>query len=241
MVIGGTSGIGLALARHYAGQGAQVAICGRDLGRVDPDILARHPGLRLYQFDIADKAAVGAAIDDFACGALDTLVVTAGFYADAATLERDPAAGTRMLHTNVGGLNNAFEAAARGMMARKSGHLVAVASIAGLLRDYPGASLYSANKRLVIALCALYRKTLAPFSVAVTVIVPGYVDTARLRELNNCSAANKPYLLSEQQALVHMVKAIDGRVARSVFPWQLHWMVMAFNCLPLLLRRLRDK
>jgi short-subunit dehydrogenase len=241
MVIGSTSGIGLALALHYAGQGAQVAICGRDLARVDPAIRARHPGLQLYQLDIADQDSVAAAIAGFAGGALDTLIVTAGFYADADALAQHPEEGAAMLRTNIGGLHNAFDAAARVMMGRKAGHLVAVASVAGLLRDHPGASLYSANKRLVISLCELYRKTLAPFAIAVTVIVPGYIDTARLRELNNGDASHKPYLMSEAKAVEHMVKAIDTRARRSVFPWQLHWMVAAFNCLPLSLRRLRKK
>ena len=241
MIIGGTSGIGLALAKHYLEAGARIAICGRDLQRVDPQFIARHPAMRLYEFDIADREKTAGAIQDFAADSLDLLIVTAGFYADAQTIQQDPSAALRMLRTNVIGLNHAFEIAAQEMISRGSGHLVAVASIAGLLRDYPGASLYSTSKRAVICLCDVYRKALAPFSIAVSVIVPGYVDTARLRELNHGDAGGKPFLCSERHAVQQIVKAIAQRKARHVFPWQLHWLIQAFNCLPTWLRELRKK
>ena len=237
MIIGGTSGMGLGLARHYLGQGARVAICGRDLGCVDPVIRA-HAQLRQYEFDIADRERVEAAVTDFACGGLDLLVVSAGCHADAAALAADPALGARMLATNVSGLTYAFDAAARMM---KSGQLVAIASVAGLMRDYPGGSLYSANKRAVIALCGLYRKTLAPFGLHVGVVVPGYVDTAKLRELNGGDAGGKPFLVSEADAVARIAAAIGARADMTVFPWQMQWLVRLFNALPLGLRRLRRK
>ncbi|MEO7493844.1 MAG: SDR family NAD(P)-dependent oxidoreductase [Massilia sp.] len=241
MIIGGTSGIGLALARHYLGQGAQVAICGRRPGRVDPELTTQWPLLRLYGLDIGDQRAVGAALDDFAGGELDLLIVSAGMYVGAAEVAAEPASALAMARTNVSGLNHAFEAAARRMTARGSGHLVALASVAGLIRDYPGGSLYSDNKRTVIALCDFYRKTLAPFAIPVTVVVPGYVDTARLRELSGGDASHKPFLMSEHAAVEKIAAAISARRPRCVFPWQMHWMVTAFNWLPLPLRRLRKK
>lgn len=235
MIIGGTSGMGLGLAMHYLGQGARVAVCGRDLGRIDPAIRAR---ICAYQFDIADRGEVESAVEDFGRGGLDLLVVSAGCYADAAALAADPSLGARMLATNVSGLTYAFDAAARVM---KAGQLVAIASIAGLMRDYPGGSLYSANKRTVIALCSLYRKTLAPVGIHVGVVVPGYVDTAKLRELNGGDAGSKPFLLSEADAVARIAAAIAARADMTVFPWQLHCLVRLFNALPLGLRRLRRK
>ncbi|MFP5393095.1 MAG: SDR family NAD(P)-dependent oxidoreductase [Gammaproteobacteria bacterium] len=240
MIIGGTSGIGLALARHYLGQGARVGICGRDLTRVDP-ALRQQAALHAFEFDIADRAAVTTAVDAFATGGLDLLIVSAGCYADAAALAADPALGLRMQATNVHGLTHSFDAGAAAMRARGTGRLVAIASIAGLIRDYPGGSLYSANKRAVIALCDVYRKTLAPFGIGVTVVVPGYVDTARLRELNGGDARAKPILMSEETAVRHISTAIEAGKAVHVFPWQLHALVRLFNAMPLGLRRLRRK
>ena len=119
--------------------------------------------------------------------------------------------------------------------------MVAVASIAGLLKDYPGGSLYSASKRAAIAVCETYRKALAPYGIAVTTLVPGYVDTARLRELNGGDAGAKPFLQAEADAVRCMAAAIDARADRCVFPWQLHMLVRFFNLLPLFLRRMRRK
>ncbi|AMP14535.1 SDR family NAD(P)-dependent oxidoreductase [Collimonas pratensis] len=241
LIIGGTSGIGLALAQHYLSLGEQVAVCGRDLQRLDPQLVERYPAMGRYQLDIADKNALAAAIDDFSGGGLDLLIVTAGLYFNTPSIQLDPATALQMLRTNVSGLNHAFELASAKMLPRKSGQLVAIASIAGLLHDYPGASLYSATKRMVIALCETYRKALAPFSIAVTTIVPGYIDTAKLRALNHGDASHKPFLLSEQQALAHITQAIAQRQARCIFPWQMHWLVSLFNCLPPPLRRLIRK
>lgn len=238
-MIGGTSGIGLALVQHYLGQGASVAVCGRDLGRLDAQFIARHSALHGYQFDIGDRPAVAAAIDEFAQGGLDLLFVCAGLYADGASLRADPGLALKMLETNVSGLNHAFELAARHMRARGAGQLVAISSIAGLLKDYPGASLYSTVKRTVLAICEAYRKALAPAGIAVTAIVPGYVDTDKLRALNQGDASGKPFLMSEADAVAKIVRAVQARVPNCIFPWQLHWQVMVFNSLPTFLRRLR--
>jgi len=241
MIVGGTSGIGLALGEHYARQGAQVALCGRDIGRLDAHPLATHPAVQRYAFDITDGGAAGHAIRAFGEHGLDLLIVTAGQYTDAATLSVRPEAGLPVLATNVGGLCAAFDAAAAVMRRQGHGHLVAVASIAGLLKDYPTGSLYSATKRAAIAICDAYRKALAPFGIAVTTLVPGYVDTARLRELNGGDATRKPFLQPEDDAVRRMAAAIERRAERCVFPWQLHALVRLFNCLPLGLRQLRRK
>ncbi|WP_338768073.1 SDR family NAD(P)-dependent oxidoreductase [Massilia sp. METH4] len=239
MIIGGTRGIGLALAEHYAGQGATLAVCGRDAARLAGHPLASHPRVSVEEADITDRAALRRAMDAFA--PIDLLIVTAGQYTDAAAIAAQPEATLPVLRTNVGGLYDAFDIAAGHMRRQGPGHLVAVASIAGLLRDYPGASLYSASKRAAIAICDTFRKALEPFGIAVTVIVPGYVDTARLRELNGGDASRKPFLQTEAQAVRRIAQAIERRAERCVFPWQLHLQVRLFNLLPRSLRGLRRK
>lgn len=241
MIIGGTSGIGLGLARHYAGQGARVAVCGRHPDKVAGLPLVRDGRVTAHACDIADRAKVAAVVAEFAAGGLDLMIVSAGQYTDAAAIARDPAATLPVLRVNVGGLDHAFSAGAGAMTARGRGHLVAIASIAGLQRDYPGGSVYSASKRAAIAICDAYRKALAPFGIAVTVIVPGYVDTPRLRELNGGDASGKPFLMSEDEAVRRIAAAIARRDERYVFPWQMHALVRLFNLLPLALKRLRKK
>lgn len=241
MIIGGTSGIGLALAAHYAQQGAVLALCGRDPARLDGHPLAAQPGLRRYGFDIGDRQAVFDAVTDFAQDGLDLLVVSAGQYADADAIAQERMRSLPLVRTNVSGLCHAFDAGAQAMLARGKGQLVVVASIAGLLREYPNGSLYSASKRAAIAISDAYRKALAPHGVDVTAVVPGYVDTARLRELNGGSAQRKPFLQTEQEAVRRIAGAIAGREAHCIFPWQLHAMVRLFNLLPKGLQRYRKK
>jgi len=241
MIIGGTCGIGLALAVHYAAQGAHLALCGRDLTRLDGHPLANHPQVRRYAFDIADRGALAAAMQDFGAAGLEMVIVTAGQYADAAALAAQPALGLGVARTNIGGLVAALDTAAALMRAQGRGQIVAVASIAGLLSEYQDGSLYSASKRAAIAICDTYRKALAPFGIAVTTIVPGYVDTARLRELNGGNAGGKPFLLDERDAVGRIVDAIERRAAHCVFPWQLQWLVRLFNLLPEALRGMRRK
>jgi NAD(P)-dependent dehydrogenase (short-subunit alcohol dehydrogenase family) len=241
MIFGGTGGIGLALAGHYLRQGAEVAVCGRDPSRVAGTAVAGHPQLQVLACDIADPAGVAAVVDGFGAAGLDLLIVAAGQYVDAAGIARDRAATLSVLRVNVGGLQHAFDAAARRMLAQGHGQLVAIASIAGLMHDYPGASLYSASKRAAIAICDSYRLALAPHGIAVTALVPGYVDTAALRALNGGDAGAKPFLLSERAAVARMAAAIAGRRARCVFPWQLHVLIRLFNCLPAVFKRVRKK
>ena len=241
MIIGGTSGIGLALAKHYLEAGHRVAVTGRNLARLDSHVAEQYPLLSCYQFDIGDAAAVRNAIGNFAGGLLDLLVVSAGFYADTKALQGNSGAAREMMRTNIGGVYNAFDAAAALMLPRQQGQLVAIASIAGLLHAYPQSSLYSVTKCAVIGMCDAYRRMLAPFSIAVTVIVPGYVDTAKLRMLNDGDAGHKPFLLTEGEAVAHIVDAITRRKAVHAFPWQMRWLAGLFNCLPSWLKSLRKK
>jgi len=239
MVIGGTSGIGLALARHYLQRGDRVAVCGRDLQRLPADF----HGAITYQFDIADRTSLSQSIDDFAAQGLDMLIVTAGIYFNTRSHLLDEAATLHMLRTNVSGLSHAFELAAEKMLGQKSGQksgqLVAISSVAGLLHDYPGASVYSATKRSVLSLCDTYRIALKPFAIAVTAVVPGYVDTAKLRALNDGDASHKPFIMSEQRAVALIVDAITARRDRVVFPWQMKWLIAVLNLLPRWVLKLR--
>lgn len=300
MIIGGTSGIGLGLARHYAALGARVAICSRHPAKVAGSALLRDGRVTVHACDIADRDRVAAVVAAFAVEGLDLLIVSAGQYTDAAAIARDARSTLPVLRVNVGGIDHAFSAGAEAMMAgagdvggataaapiasattpaivpaavpatatapatttapatapstgtasaptpaptrgSRRGHLVAVASIAGLQRDHAGGSVYSASKRAAIAICDAYRKALSPFAIDVTVIVPGYVDTARLRELNDGDAGGKPFLMAEDEAVRRIAAAIGRRDERYIFPWQMHALVRLFNLLPPALMRLRKR
>ena len=225
--------MGLGLAEQYLARGMAVTVCGRDVEALRGRAVENHPLLRAVSLDIADANSVREVIAQTGAEhALDLLVVTAGTYFNTRDHRLDKAATMQLLRTNVSGLSHALEAGAARMLAQGHGRIAAVSSMAGLLKDYPGASVYAATKRSVLSLCDTYRKALAPFGVSVTAIVPGYVDTERLRELNDGDASHKPFLMSQADAVQRIIKAIDERQPVCAFPWQMRAAIALLNALP---------
>jgi NAD(P)-dependent dehydrogenase (short-subunit alcohol dehydrogenase family) len=234
LVLGGTRGIGLALARHYLAQGWHVTVAGRQPERIKNSDLLAYPQLSVHALDVGDPQAVEISVREAGAGVgLDLLIVSAGLYFNTRLHPMDEGSTESILRTNIGGLVHAVQSATPAMLARRSGHIVAIASVAGLLRDYPGASAYSATKRAVIQLCDAYRKAMSPWGITVTAVVPGYMDTERLRELNGGDARHKPFLMTEEQAVQRIVAAIEARQDRVVFPWQMRWVIALLNRVPL--------
>ena len=232
LIIGGTSGIGWALAEHYLRAGNLVAVCGRDLNKINPNFAERYSKLQSFAVDITDHLALKAIVDAYAAQTIDLVIVSAGFYFSNRHHPLDDATTLRMLQTNVGGLHSVFDLCSEKMLTQRSGHLVAIASVAGLLKDYPSASLYSACKRSVIQLCETYRIALKPFGINVTTIVPGYINTAKLREINHGDASNKLFLLSEEDAVKKITHAIKQKQSVCIFPWQMRCIIWLMNRLP---------
>lgn len=233
LIIGGTSGIGWEVARQYAEDGQQVLVCGRDLAKLPsplPESIANK--VQAVACDITDLAQVQALFAQLSTEVVDLVLVSAGFYFRDRFERLDASTTLRMLNTNILGLDVVFSLASKQLVQQGFGQLAAIASVAGLLRDYPGASLYSSCKKSVIQLCDSYRIALKPFGISVTAIIPGYVDTAKLREINQQDVSKKPFLISEQQAAEHIISALAKRQAQLVFPRRMHWLIRLLNCLP---------
>lgn len=241
VIVGGTSGIGLGLAASYLERGHDVVVCGRRPERLDGHPVASHPRLTRCRLNVADARKTQELFSDLAPHGIDLVIVSAGYYAGAAEIGADPSEAERILSTNVRGLCHVFDSVIPVMRAQRRGRLVAIASIAGLLAPYRHGSLYSASKRAAISLCAVYRKALEADRIGVTTIIPGYVDTARLRELSGGSAQGKPFLVSEADAVQRIVAAIERGDEEFVFPRAMLWLVRAFNLLPAPLRSLRKR
>ena len=240
LIVGGTSGIGWALAEHYLRVGDEVAVCGRDASKTKLSTPNNYAKLKSFSVDVRDRFALQAVIDQFARESIDLVIVSAGFYFNNRRHPLDEPTTLRMLQTNVGGLNAVFELCSEKMLGQRSGHLVAIASVAGLLKDYPSASLYSACKRSVIQLCETYRIGLTPFGINVTTIIPGYINTAKLRELNNGDASKKFFLLSETAAIKKITQAIAQKKSVLIFPWQMRCTIWLMNRLPKWLLAMRS-
>lgn len=223
VILGASQGLGLALARHYLAQGHHVWLCARNVDALRQSDLAQVTQAHIVAIDITHTPPLKTLLETIA--RIDILIVTAGVYYNTRSHLLDAQSAMAMLSTNISALVNAFESAGARMLAQGHGHLVAVSSIAGLMPDYPGASAYSATKRSVLTVCEAYRTALQPLGIAVTAIVPGYIDTQRLRQLNNGDARSKPFLMSEAHAVARIAQAIQTQEAVAIFPRRMKWLI----------------
>jgi NAD(P)-dependent dehydrogenase (short-subunit alcohol dehydrogenase family) len=182
LVTGGSSGIGFALAAELLKQGAKVVIVGLH-GNAVEDALARlggrGPGLDAYVCDIAvpeDVERTAAAVVA-AHGHPDILVNNAGFATYRTFEQSDAAEIERLLSVNFGGAVRMTKAFLAGMISRRSGQIIMVASIAGRLGITPNA-VYCAAKHGMLAWSQCLALELKRFGISVGVICPGRVETS---------------------------------------------------------------
>ena len=229
-ITGASSGIGAALARHYAARGAVLGLVARRAEVLDA-LLATLPGKHaVYPLDVADLAALREAAADFSTrfGVPDVVVANAGVSVGTLTEEADDlAAFERVMRTNVLGMVATFQPFAASMRARGSGRLVGIASVAGI-RGLPGAGAYSASKAAVIAYLESLRVEMHGSGVKVVSIAPGYIDTPM-------TAVNRypmPFMLPADEAARRFAKAIDAGTGYVVIPWQMGVVAKLMRLLP---------
>ena len=178
LVTGASSGIGAAIARAFVAAGMKVVLGARRLEKLEQ--LAGELGgskvARAVQLDVTDwqscQDAVTATTEAF--GALDVVVVNAGFGAPRGWLESTPDHWRDMVLTNVYGAAITIRAALPALQESK-GDVLVTSSVAGR-RVLPG-SLYSATKHAATAIAEAVRLEVAEQGVRVTSIEPGMVDT----------------------------------------------------------------
>lgn len=228
-IAGGTSGIGLALAKKYLELGNEVGLCGRNLNKITA--LDNIANLKTYQLDIYDKENFYKAVMEFSEGKLDLLISVAGMYVSNRTKRLSIDEINSMLGTNIVGTLNSFEIAKDIMSKNNGGHIVAISSVAALI-SYPKASLYSKTKRAVISIADSYREALKSFNIKVTTIIPGYINTQKLRELNKGNVDKKIFIISEAEAVKEIINAISEEREEYIFPFKMKLLIKFLALLP---------
>lgn len=270
IIIGGTSGIGLALAQAHLADGWQVCVVGHSSHKIK-EINQLYPQIQTFYCDLTNRnernelfkqlEATQLEARQLKTGQLKTgqlendqlqskqlpfkqvsskhfsrLIYCAGWYINERVSTLDQHSSDQMLAINLQAFQETFSWASEQLKTYKAAHqqpaeLITIASIAGLL-DYPYSSLYAQSKRAMISTASAYRTALAPYDIDVITIAPGYINTAMLRSLNDGDASHKPFIISEEQAVKHILKAITDNTALSAFPIKMKFLVKGLSLLP---------
>jgi 3-oxoacyl-[acyl-carrier protein] reductase len=178
LVTGSTRGIGRAIAETLTGAGARVAIVGRDAARASEAASAIGGGAEGFSCDVADSASVVALVESVekSFGQVDILVNNAGLTRDNILFRIKDDDWDAVLDANLRGAFVAIRAAARGMMKRRWGRIINIASVVGITGN-KGQSNYAASKAGLIGLTKSVAKELGSRNILVNAVAPGYIET----------------------------------------------------------------
>ncbi|MFT4172779.1 MAG: SDR family oxidoreductase [Rhodocyclaceae bacterium] len=232
-ITGASSGIGQALARHYAGQGAVLGLVARR-GLLLESLIAGLPGGAERHMaiiaDVADAEAMRQAGEAFIAraGLPDIVIANAGISVGTLTDEpEDAVAFEAVLKTNVFGMFATFQPFVVPMRARGSGRLVGISSVAGV-RGLPGAGAYSASKAAASRYLESLRVEMVGSGVKVVDIRPGYIATP----MTAINPYPMPFLLQPDEAARRFARAIAAGASQATIPWQMGIVARVLAMLP---------
>jgi NAD(P)-dependent dehydrogenase (short-subunit alcohol dehydrogenase family) len=234
-ITGASSGIGAALARAYASQGAVLGLVARrrevlEQLRSSLDHPERH---QIYALDVTDHAALQAAAADFIAthDGADIVIANAGISQGTLTdYQEDLPVFERIIATNVTATVATFQpflAAMRAQPRPDLCRLVGIGSVAGI-RGLPGAGAYSASKAAVISYCESLRVELRASGIKVVTIAPGYIDTP-MTQVNHY---RMPFLMPVEQFARRALQSIAAGCSYRVIPWQMGVVAKLLRLLP---------
>ena len=181
VVTGAGRGIGRAVALAYARMGADVACVSRteeNSAKAAAEVEALGRRAWAVAVDVSDTAAVDAAagkiLDD--AGRVDILVNNAGVTRDNLLMRMSEEEWDTVINTNLKGAFNFTKALTRPFIKQRSGRIINIASVIGLIGN-PGQSNYAASKAALIGFTKSVARELAPRGITVNAIAPGFIET----------------------------------------------------------------
>lgn len=185
VVTGGARGLGLEMLRALAEAGASVASIDLldEQARTEAARIEAEFGVRAgaWRADTTDEAQVAAAFEaiERQLGPIDVLVAAAGIVENVAAEDVSAAAWRRIIDVNVNGVFLCAQAAGRAMIARRSGSIILIASMSGMIANRPQKqTAYNVSKAGVIMMAKSLAAEWAPYGVRVNALAPGYMRTA---------------------------------------------------------------
>ena len=223
-IMGASEGIGAALARAYARQGARLILSARSEDRLEA-LAQEIGGAEVIAADVADPLSLQAASERIAMGGpLDAAITLAALYDPGQVSEIDADRAAQIVSVNLMGSFHFARAAAP--LLRPGGQLVLTGSVAGYI-GLPQGQIYSASKAGVINLAETLRAELWP-ACDVRLINPGFVET-RLTEMNDFEM---PGLMQPDAAAERIMRGLAGRGFEIHFPRRLTWGLKLLRALP---------
>ena len=239
-ITGASSGLGAALALHYAAKGHRMFLAGRDRMRLkavaEAAVQAGATGVDIHTVDVTVAEAVASWLRGAdAMAPLGLVIANAGISGGtaAAPAGEDEAQARAIFAVNLTGVLNTVHPAVEIMRARGTGGQIAVmASRAGFF-GLPGAPAYSASKAAALHYALALRGALARDGIAVSAICPGFVKTA----MTDANDFPMPFLMPADKAAAIMARGLARNTAVIAFPWPMLALVKALSILPAGLRQ----
>lgn len=228
-VTGAGTGIGRALARRLAESGWIVAASARTARDLDT-LAAEVPGrITSFQLDVTSEkacAATAAAIEA-SLGPVDLAVFNAGSYFPTTAENFSVANFRKTVDVNLMGEINCMGPIVPSMVARRSGHIILMASLTGYV-GLPTAASYGATKAALISVAQAFKPDFERFGVTISVINPGFVKTP----LTDKNTFPMPFLIGTDEAIDHIMRGIDSKRFEISFPWQMSAAIRLLAWLP---------
>ena len=189
LVTGASGGLGSAIARALAAQGARVALSGTRVGPLDA-LAAGLPGSVVLPCDLSDATAVDALVPQAvaALGSLDILVNNAGVTRDNLAMRMKDDEWATVMRVNVDAAFRLCRAALKPMMKARFGRIVSVTSVVGHTGN-PGQANYAASKGALTAMSKALAAEVASRSVTVNCVAPGFIASPMTAALSEAQAA----------------------------------------------------
>ena len=221
-IIGGSSGIGEAMARAYAARGALVVISGRDEKALEAALTRIGPGQLAARADAVDPQSLAAVAEQH--GPFDRVITTAAIYDPGPLGKADQNKAEAIFSVNLTGTFNVARVAINAL--KPGGQLVLFGSAAAIF-GLPNGQVYSATKAAIVNMAQSLRAELWP-QVDVRLVTPGFVRTP----LTDKNEFAMPGLMEPEDAAKRILRGLDGRSFEIAFPRRLIWPLKLLGVLP---------